>query len=282
MTITPSVSQMNAQPALHDCLILITRPSGEAGATAEALQAAGARVIACPAIEFGGLIEQNLAQIRPVLLALRDRGGWLLLPSPTAVRYFAELLARLQLEPADLSGLHIGTVGEGSAAVLHEHGLPVDFVPPVPRGSSLAEHLPAEAGAPVLILGSRQTRPELREALARRGLMVQTLPLYAPRPCQSGLQSLRRALMDHPDGPRPLAVLLLVTSPSAVDAILDNLTDPPDLFNGAGWIAIGPTTLRRMADRGIDPGRMIESSHPRVEAIAEAAALLAARLHARG
>jgi uroporphyrinogen-III synthase len=275
---------MNNRPPLTDCTILLTRPSEEAEATGRALADAGARVIECPAIEFASLVEQNVGPIRSVLLALRDRAGWLVLPSPTAVRYFGEVLSRLHLEAAELGGLRVATVGQAGVEALRELGIETDFLPPQPHGASLAEHLPAERGDPVVILGSRQTRPELRDGLARRGLMVQTLPLYAPRPCRAGLDRLRAALEQRPaesageNGGAQQVWLMLVTSPSAVDAVGDALADAPRLLDGVGWIAIGPTTRRRMRERGVADGSTVEAAQPRPEAIAAAAAQLAAAL----
>jgi uroporphyrinogen III methyltransferase/synthase len=269
---------MHERP-LSDCTVLVTRPSEEAGATARALADAGARVIECPAIEFASLVEQNVGPIKEILRALGERAGWLVLPSPTAVRYFGEVLSRLHLEPADLGDLRIATIGPGSAAALGELGLAAAFQPPLEQGASLAEHLPAEPGCPVVILGSRQTRPELRDGLAGRGLMAQTLPLYAPRPSREGLDRLRRTLRGEGEIASPGAVrMLLVTSPSAVDAIGEALADAPELLERVGWLAIGPTTLRRVHERGIGENLTAQAGQPRPESIARAAAGLAAAL----
>jgi uroporphyrinogen-III synthase len=240
---------MNLRLPLHDCTILVTRPGDEAGATTAALAEAGARIIECPAIEFTSLLEQNIGQIRHVLEALSERRGWLVLPSPTAVRYFGEVLSRLHLEPADLTGLRLATIGPGSATILSELGLAVDFQPP----------------------------------LARRGLLAQTLPLYAPRPCRPGLRRLRDALADRAAGSQPAVVwLLLVTSPSAVDAIGDALADSPELLAEVGWLAIGPSTLRRARARGVAERLAAQAPRPRPQAIARAAAELAANLRHGG
>jgi uroporphyrinogen III methyltransferase/synthase len=271
---------MRPDPSLRDCTIILTRPSDEAGALAAALGGAGARVLECPAIEFASLIEQSLDAIRAMLGALGERGGWLALPSPTAVRHFGEVLARLHLAPADLAPVRIAAIGAGSAAALGAIGLKPAFTPPKANAAALAASLPAEPGAPVVIMGSRQTRPELRDGLAKRGFMTQTLPLYAPRPSEEGLEKLRAALAGRPAG-RPAAPwMIAAASPSAVDAICDSAAAGPGALAGLGWIAIGPTTRKAMAGRGIDPARTIEAAEPGDAAFVEAAAALAARLRA--
>lgn len=250
---------------LLGCSLIWTRPGAESGELApEALAALGAEVLEAPAIEFASFVERNLEQCRRVLELLREREGWLILPSPTAIRYFGEVLNRFHLDTSVFDDIYVAVIGKGSAAELARIGLSPDFVPPGSRGQTLAETLPAEPGTPVIIAGSSQTRAELRDGLAARGLSVQVLPLYAPRACRPGLRAIHAALAERPGR------FVLVTSPSGVDAILKELPPEESLTSSARWVAIGPTTHRRLLDCGIRPDRAALASAPTLDGLSQA------------
>lgn len=283
MNETPDQSSFSpADGPLAGCTVVVTRPQGEAGGVGDHLAGAGARVINAPAIEFTSFVEQNIEPVRLMLMGLRERGGWIILPSPTAVKHFAELLSRLHVAPGELKGIRLATVGEGSAARLQQAGLRCDYLPPSPRGQSLGESLPAQPGETVVIAGSRQTRPELSEPLTARGMNVQMLPLYAPRASAAGLDALagelQAAACRGPNEP----CLVLLTSPSAVDAICERLAPAVHADSRIGWIAIGPTTHGHLLDCGFDARVTIEALDPTPEAIVEAACELAEYLRSAG
>jgi uroporphyrinogen III methyltransferase/synthase len=248
-------------PDLSGWSLILTRPEGADAPLAEALAAMGADVIEAPAIEFASFVEQNVRPCLAAIQGLRAAEGWLVLPSPTAVRQFAALVSRLSLAPDVLAGIRLALVGQGSAREAEACGLRTDFVAPHPRGEALAEALPAVPGTPVLIAGSTQTRPELRNGLALRGFAVQVLPLYAPRPSRAGLQAILDALVERPDR------VLIVTSPSGVDAIRAQAIPPTP---AARWVAIGPTTARRLEKRGIAADRRATAATPDARGVAEA------------
>jgi uroporphyrinogen-III synthase len=183
------------------------------------------------------------------------------------VRHFAALLARLSLEPEAavvLAGIRVAVIGEASAREVRACGLRADFVAPQPSGAMLAQTLPALPGTPVLIAGSAQSRPELSEGLALRGFNVQVLPLYAPRPSRAGLQAIRQALAERADR------VLLVTSPSGVDAIWESRAQPPPLPLEVRWVAIGPTTAGRLEELGVEAGRRAQAATPDAHGVAAA------------
>lgn len=264
-----------ARALLRGVSILWTRPVESNEALAEALVRAGAEVLEAPAIEFASFVEKNIKQCRKMLEGLRDHRGWLILPSPTAVGFFRELLGRTHLDPSALEGVRVAAIGQASAEALAAAGLRADFLPPTPRGSALAETLPAEPGEPVVIAGSSQTRPELREGLEGRGLNVQFLPLYAPCPCRGGLRAIGKLLAK--DARR----IIVATSPSAVDAIMESLGETRELAAEALWVAIGPTTHRRLLDCQVSPDAIAEAAAPDAAGILAAAEGLVLRLGAR-
>ncbi len=261
------------------CQIILTRPASEGEAMVKAITDLGVQVCLAPVIEFISFIEENLEQLAGVLQALHERGGWLVLPSPTAIHHFSELLARIQIAPQLLDGLRIATIGRAGHEALERNGIPLDFLPPHPRAASLAETLPLDAPVtPVIILGSAQTRPELPDGLERRGARVQVLPLYAPRPYPTGLKALREMLANAPPG---LPQLICVTSPSVVDAIANEFQlrprHVPAELMGKGWVAIGPTTAASLKNAGISSPAIAEATEPTAEKIVAAAEKLALR-----
>lgn len=259
------------------CLIILTRPASEAQAMAAVIERQGARVCTAPVIEFVSYIEDNLPRLAAIFEELHQRGGWLVLPSPTAIRHFVELLSRIEVTPELLKGLRVATIGKAGVEALEKLDIPVDFMPPQPRSAVLAQTLPLDAPAiPVIIVGSAQTRPELSEGLERRGARVQVLPLYAPRPNPPGLRELRQLLEEAPDMPPQI---ICVTSPSAVEAIAEEFkltpTQLPAALAGKGWVAIGPTTAAHLLRAGIPADSIAEAAEPSAEGIVAAAEALA-------
>ncbi len=255
---------------LRGLSIIFTRPADSDPGLAAALTAAGADLLQAPVLEFASLIEDNIQHCARVLRELSGSRGWLILPSPAAIRYFHETLNRIGLTAQDIAGVRVATVGQASAAALSAIGLHPSFIPPAATGESLAQTLPAEPGVPVLIAGSVQTRPELRNGLTARGLTVQVLPLYAPRPSRDGMRLIQQALAENPTR------LLIVTSPSAVDALMDAIGPDSPILSTLKWIGLGPTTGRRMLEKGIPATRMAEAVTPTV------AGLMAAILRTAG
>src|SRR5262245_29352630 len=121
------------QPTQLDCQIILTRPAGEARAMADAMTRLGAQVCTAPVIEFVSFIEDNLERIAQILEELHARGGWLVLPSPTAIEHFGEVLSRIHVHDDLLNGLHVATIGQASAAALQQAEIPLDFLPAEPR-----------------------------------------------------------------------------------------------------------------------------------------------------
>lgn len=241
---------------------VLCRPAGPASRVMAAeLAEAGHPVIEAPAIELVDRFDQVRESLAQALEGLCASGGWLILPSPGAVEFLGRALKQLDLSPQTLEGIATATVGRGSARAIRDLGLPEPFIPPEPLGASLAATLPAQPGQLIVLVSSSQSRPELAEGLAARELAPVPIALYEPRPCEPGLAALARVL-DHRDE-QPI---LIVTSPSGVDAILDRMR-PAD---SVAWVAIGPTTRDRLHERGIAGERVWMTTAPTGAAILEA------------
>ena len=133
---------------------------------------------------------------------------------------------------------------------------------------------PTAIGMPIVVAGAEDTRIELLEGLRQRGLRVAHWVLYATRPWLEGLGVMRDTLKLAFDG----QTLILVSSPSAVDAIAEYFGEEPQLVEAAGWISIGATTHRQIFLRELQPIASIVSDTPYMDAIVTAAERLKARL----
>ncbi len=266
----------SASPPLARCLVAVTRPAGRADAIAELLVEAGARVLVVPAIELESLIDPRGREFERELELLHVSQGWLILPSPSAVEFFLSATVRISGLHGLMAGIRFATIGRAGAELLHEAGFKHVFLPPHPLGESLAAKLPAVAGQPVLVAGSAISREELGAGLRARGIAVRHLSLYRPVPSPANLVRLADMLAAPIDPRLPLR-LVLVSSPSAVDAIAEAI-EPPQDWLAAGWLAIGPTTMDRLRRLLPPPALAAEAANPAPDAILEAAVQLAERL----
>jgi uroporphyrinogen-III synthase len=232
---------------------------------ADALSERGAQVLQAPAIRLTPLSEPNCEQWRRTLADLHAAAGWLVLPSPGSINHFIQVVKELDWTIGDLAGIHIATVGAGGARVLEHAGVRAEFIPSEPLGEKLAAELPVQADTLVIVAGSSQGRSELRDGLAARGCQVRDLPLYETNPDPEGLQAIGEALARLP------ASILILTSPSGVDAIVEGVTEPQRL-SGAGWVAIGPTTMERIGERIPKAAIVVQASSPSPRGIIQAVA----------
>ncbi|HPK01070.1 MAG TPA: uroporphyrinogen-III synthase [Candidatus Sumerlaeota bacterium] len=263
-------------------LVLVTRPDGENRALGDAIRAAGFDSRLTPVIQFADCPAADDPALADRIRRLDRARGWLILPSPTAIGRLAQALRRRGVDPRELAGLRLAVVGAGSNRRLREHwGREADFVPTLPTAAELAAGLPAEPRQPILIVGSRQSRPEVPRGLRRRGRLVESIVLYETLPCPEGLSALREALGESARQARP--PVLVVASPSAVEAIFGFFGAAARLPR-AGWITIGPTTHARLLRRTAEleePPPTVQSESPAPEAIVQAIRRIQGRLGSR-
>ncbi len=239
--------------------IVFTRGGEGTEDYADKLREAGARVVNAPAIAFEEINESDpKAFLQRVESIVRDR-GWLILPSPTAIRFFFEKLDRAGLDARALQGVRVAVIGDRSAEVMRSHGIHPDFIPVKADGATLAATLPLEPtdSKRVLIAGSHLTRNELPAGLRERGFDVAHDPLYETIPNTNGLIQLAEALKEDRQ------TVVLVYAPSAAGFIKDHLTQSGLSLDGNfRWIAMGPTTYQAMKSLGYNPRAMIHETNP--------------------
>lgn len=249
---------------------ILTRPAERGAGVSETLMELGADVVSCPAIRFDSEVDISAPLLRERLIHLGEVGGWLILPSPTAVNTFIQSLEILKVDARILGNAKIATIGRASAAESKRFGLRPDFLPSRPTAADLARELPLPSKSPtVLVAGAAQPRPELREGLTRRGARVIHHILYTTLPDEEGLRRFREAIA----GPSVDGVIIF--SPSAVEAICENF-DEPDSESVAGapssntrptlaglqWFAVGETTAEAAEKAGLPVAGIAEDATP--------------------
>lgn len=219
--------------------VLITRRREDAEKWAEEMAALGAEAIPYPMIDT-----------RRVMDRLPDISAYdgLALTSPTAARYFLELLAGSQLP----DGLEIVTVGRETKRALAEAGIRSQ-TPPFAHGArELAIWLPEifEAEALVLYLSARVTAADLRKLVMPSGIVLHRETLYetvATEPAALPAISDRR--IDY----------VVFTSPSTVKHFFKiHRMLPP----GSRAVSIGRTTATALKTAGV--GDVLTAKHPNV------------------
>lgn len=224
--------------------VLLTRPAESDDAILADLREAGAQCENIPVVRIEPRkdVSENLKR---QLDLLRAENGWLVLPSPAAIRHFFRALSESNLDVRAVGGIRIAAVGASSANVLKEFNIVADFIPDEALGASLAASLPLDSNSKrVLVAGSASSRPELREALAARGVEVAHLALYDTLPDADGARDVV-ALVE-----RGEVDAVVFFSPSAVRSVAEAAKNSSELLRLSIWIAIGPTTAAEMTHLG--------------------------------
>jgi uroporphyrinogen-III synthase len=175
--------------------IIVTRPAGQAGTLAAAIERLGYEVVLCPVVE-----------IEPVGGGAVDVSGydWVVVTSVNG----AIELARRRTGPLP----RVAAVGRGTAEALAERDIDVDLVPAVSTQEGLVAELPRPSGK-VLFAGAEGARRYLVETLG-----ADFVPLYRTVPVRPA---------DVPDGD-----LVVLASPSAARAFAELRQDVPAVSIG--------------------------------------------------
>jgi uroporphyrinogen III methyltransferase/synthase len=173
--------------------IVVTRAAAQAERFIQLLEAAGARVLAAPAIVIG-----PPPSWEPLDAALDALGSftWVIFTSVNGVAMVDRRLSSRRLAWSALVGRRVAAIGPATADALAEHGVRVDLVPEEYRAEGLLERLrgvvtPADH---VLLPRAAQTRDVLVTGLRHLGAQVTEVAAYATRRGEGGATRLREAL----------------------------------------------------------------------------------------
>ncbi len=224
--------------------ILVTRPADKAALLTRQLEALGADVEELPAIELAP-VERNGA-FRHLIKDLPS-ADWVFFTSPEGIQWFARELRPLRKDLRLLAGCHLGAIGPKTALALEERGLHVDFVPRRYSQEGMVQGLPRRLlrGKRAVILSAAESRDVLARGLRRRGMRVQTVPIYrtdVPQELAARVAALADQQID----------LVTVTSASCVAHLAQALAAAGKRSRFRTWrfASIGPVTSRAVRAHG--------------------------------
>ncbi|MDT5296054.1 MAG: uroporphyrinogen methyltransferase / synthase [Acidobacteriota bacterium] len=165
LTSEASESSASAKP-LGGRTVMITRAREQAAEFASALEAFGARVIACPTIEI--VPPESYAQLDEAIDNLFGY-DWLILTSTNAVEHFLARLEAVEKDVSELDGLRVCAIGEATAERLVAAHVHVDVVPEQSRAEGVFAALEN-------YLGGREHFEELNVLMPRAAVARDFLP----------------------------------------------------------------------------------------------------------
>ncbi len=233
--------------------VLVTRPAGQAAATADLLRSRGAEPVTFPAIALFPPPEP--ARVTAAAKDL-DRYDVVAFTSENGVLWFFRELDAQGRDARAFGRARVAAVGSGTAAALRTRGLRADIVPTEFRGDHLAGAILADpevtaalsrGAARVLVPRALVGREVLAERLREAGCTVDVVPVYETRPASAD----RRAdLMRRVEEGTIDAVLL--TSSSTADSLCELLGPrAPELLHRVVVASIGPITSATATKRGL-------------------------------
>jgi uroporphyrinogen III methyltransferase/synthase len=154
--------------------VVVTRSRSQASELAGRLVERGASVVEVPVIEIVDPADGGAAL--DAALADRTATDWLVVTSPNGA---ARVFDRLH-DARDLAGVQVAAIGPGTAAVLADHGIRADLVPPEFVAESLLGAFPdpPPGGGRVVIARAETARDVLDRGLRDRGWEVEVVPAY--------------------------------------------------------------------------------------------------------
>ncbi len=248
-------------------LILVTRPESQAREFCDALAARGAETICLPTIAIGEPDDWGAAD-----LALEQLDGYdaLVFTSANGVRGF---IARMAQRGHNCDELPAGFgLGRRTKEVMAECGITVVPTDDALDAAGLAEEIctfmrhggyDGIEGMRFLFACGDKARPELPEALAQHGGIVDRIVVYANRPADPAGTARVASLLDS-------GAIACVTffSPSAVDAFLQLFPTFRSTQRSHTKLAvIGNTTAAAIRTHGMEPD--IVASNPDSSTFAE-------------
>jgi uroporphyrinogen III methyltransferase/synthase len=229
-----------ANQPLAEKRVVVTRAPEQAGELIRELERLGAEVLILPTVSFA-----PAADWQPLDSALRaiDEFDWILLTSQNAVRFLAQRLRELKLDPKVLETEKpsIAAVGAATAQAAAEAGFRLDYIAKDHSGEALARELAASLrNGRVLLPRSDRADDRLPNLLRETGTLVTEVVAYrtaVPESLDARIvDRVRRAEVD----------AVVFASPSAYHNLSDVIGAKrlAELSSRVDFAAIGPTTAR--------------------------------------
>ncbi|HKP71547.1 MAG TPA: uroporphyrinogen-III synthase [Pyrinomonadaceae bacterium] len=240
--------QINEHP-LRGRTVVITRALAQSAEFAAALEAYGARVVACPTIEI----------VEPESYALLDEAienlygyDWLIFTSVNGVDFFMRRLGQRGRDVSELDDLRVCAIGAATADRLRDASVHVDVVPAEFKAEGVFDALASYLGGreqfdrlAFLIPRAAVARDFLPNALEDAGARVDVVPAYRTVPPKTTDRARVEALLVGGG-----VDCITFTSSSTVTnfAQLFDTTDLGEVLRGVRVACIGDITARTAAD----------------------------------
>jgi uroporphyrinogen III methyltransferase/synthase len=229
------VTEVKAGKPLTGRVVLVTRAREQAGAFAELLEAAGARVLLVPTIAI-----EPPQSWDPLDAALGGSFAWVIFTSVNGVAMLRRRVDATGHGRAMLEGARIAAIGPATAAALADWGLAPEVVPGEYVAEALVERLRPliQRGERVLLPRAAETRDLLVRELTALGAAVTEVPAYRTRSATEEAPGLREALAEG------RVDVVTFTSSSTVRSFcaLFGAAELPRLMAGVTIACIGPIT----------------------------------------
>lgn len=174
-------------------VVLVTRAREQAGAFAELLEAAGARVMRVPTIAI-----EPPDSWAPLDAALAEEHQWVVFTSVNGVAMVRRRVEATGRGRALLERSRLAAIGPATAGALRDWGLTAEVVPGEYVAEALLDHL-----RPVVVKGDRvllpraaETRDVLVRELTAHGAHVTEVAAYRTRAATEHAAGLREALVE--------------------------------------------------------------------------------------
>ncbi len=216
--------------------IVVTRARAQAAVFVDALRAAGADVVPCPAIEI--VPPQSWAAVDDAIAAIESY-DWIVLTSVNGVIMFLGRLSERQCDVRRLHRAKLAVVGPETAAALAARGLVVDIVPEEFRAEGVVAALRTAgiAGSRVLLPRAAGARAVLPDELRAAGAHVDEVAVYATALPRTDMGEVRDLLAAR------AIDLVTFTSSSTVRHFVELLgADAAALLRNVAVGCIGPIT----------------------------------------
>jgi uroporphyrinogen III methyltransferase/synthase len=224
--------------------VVVTRAPEQAGELIRELERLGAEVLILPTVSFA-----PPSDWQPVDSALRAIGefDWILLTSQNAVRFLAQRLRELKLDPkiVDTQKPSIAAIGSATAQAAAESGFRVDYTAQERSGEGLARELQASLKNSRVLL-PRSDRADDRLPNLLRGVGAHVTEVVAYRTAVP--ESLDAAIVDRVQ--RGEVDAIVFASPSAYHNLSDVMGAKRlvELSSRVDFASIGPTTARALRE----------------------------------
>jgi len=222
--------------------VLVTRARPQARALSQLLRELGAEPVEFPAIAIAPPSDWSRLDQAIDRLAIYD---WIIFTSANGVQAVVERIQARGGELRLLEGPCVAAIGPATAQALRDHGVRVDFVPPVYVAEEITAGIGDVRGHRILLPRADRARPALAESLREKGALVDEVVAYRTTAAPSGdlLAILGNGKID----------IVTFSSSSTVKNLAYALggRSPRETLDGMLVACIGPVTAHTARELGI-------------------------------